>query len=376
MLPVSPTFLAAIRGSHRIVVKATLCNPPGQIGVLPTGTDLAVVGGSVTLDGTADVRGSLELEVTEPWPRQPTYTSLAPYGAEVFLSRGIDLGNGRIERAPLGYYRLDAVEQGRFDGPLQLTGRDRMAGIVESRLLLPVQYAASATYAGVVTGLVQDVYPGATIDFTWPAGYTALTTLGRSVVAEEDRFAFLDELVESIGAIWYWDYRGRLVVKPAPSPTVTVWRADAGSNGVLVAVSRARNRDGVYNAVVAKGQALDDVPPVYAIAYDTNPSSTTWWSGPYGKVPRFFASPLLTTTAQAQQAADALLRRSTGLPYEVGFSQVVNPALEPFDAVEVAYPVTPGGFAELETHVLDSVTVPLESDGAMACRTRLSVVGA
>ncbi len=369
MLPVSEEFLATLRGSHQVVTSVYLVTP-GQTGVTPTGRELAVVEGAVTLDGTADVRGTLDLTVAEPWPDGVGVDQLAPYGSEVFVTRGVVLGNGKIQRAPLGYYRLTMVEQSDApQGTLRLTGQDRMAGIVDARLLSPVQYSAATTYGQAVEDLVTGVYPGATID--WDDA-TDAQPLGRAVVSEDDRYALLLDLVQSAGKIMFWDYRGVLVVKDPPDAAAPVWEVNAGRDGVLVSVGRALSREEVYNAVAATGEALDDSPPVAGYAYDLDPASPTYWDGPFGKVPRFYSSPLLTTADQATKAAESLLAQSTGLPYVVDFSAVPNPALEPFDPVRVTYPVdmTRHPRRAREIHVLAAITIPLGAAGTLDAHTR------
>lgn len=371
MLPVSDTFLAVIRGSHKAVFSATLCNPPGQTGVTPTGTALAILGGAVTLDGDADVRATLDLTVAERWPTTLDYLHLTPYGAEVFITRGVELGNGSIQRAPLGYFRLSGVDQDDAPtGPLTLTGTDRMKGIVDARLEVPAQFLPTATYGTVVSTLVAAVYPGAVIQWD---DTTNTTAIGRSIVAEEDRYKALLDVVQSAGKIAYFDYRGVLVIKDPPATTTPVWDVSAGAEGVLVSLGRGLSRDGIYNAVIATGEALDDSPPVRGAAYDLDATSPTYWNGPFGKVPRFYSSPLLTTTGQCDAAAASLLAQGVGLPYSVDFTQIPNPALEPFDPVRVIYPIdleaTP--HQKEETHVLDQIVVPLGVDGAMTATTRL-----
>lgn len=370
MLPVSDAFLAAVRSSHKAVFSARLCDPPGQTGVTPTGTDLAILDGAVTLDGDANVRATLDLTVSERWPDTLDATTLTPYGAEVFITRGLELGNGATQRAPLGYFRLIQVEQPDAPfGPIQVIGGDRMTGIVDARFEMPRQFTAASTYGAVVDELVTDVYPGATID--WDDA-TDATTIGRAVVGEEDRYALLAEVVTSAGKIMYWDYRGVLVIKDPPDATTPVWEASAGRNGVLVSLSRALSREGIYNAVIATGEALDDTAPSYGVAYDLDPDSPTYWDGPFGKVPRFYSSPLLTTNGKATTAAASLLAQSTGLPYVVDFSQIPNPALEPWDPVRVVYPVdlesTP--HTKRETHILTRLQIPLTPGGAMVAATR------
>lgn len=372
MLPVSDAFLATIRSSHKAVFSATLCNPPGQTGVTPTGHALAILDGEVVLDGDADIRCTLDLTVAERWPATLDALSLTPYGAEVFVTRGVELGNGSVQRAPLGYYRLDSVDQDQAPaGPLSLVGFDRMKGVIDARLEEPIQFLPSATYGEVVETLITDVYPGATIE--WDDA-TDAEEIGRSVTAEEDRHGFLREVViQSTGKVMFWDYRGVLVIKDPPDAAVPVWEVSAGRNGVLVELSRGLSRENVHNAVIASGEALDDTPPPRGAAYDLDPDSPTYWDGPFGKVPRFYSSPLLKTTGQCDAAAASLLAQSTGLPYTVDFTALVNPALEPFDPVRVVYPPdrqsTP--HVRRETHVIAALRIPLTAEGAMPADTRL-----
>jgi hypothetical protein len=377
---VSDEFLAAVRGSHGVVVTATLCDPPGQTGVTPTGRALRIdanAAGTVTLDADADVRGTLDLTVAEPWPTALDATDLTPYGAEVFVTRGVEFGNGRIERAALGYYRLGLVEQGDARGTIRLTGQDRMGGIVDSRLLTPAQYGAGSTHGAVVELLVEDVYPGAVIEWDDNTATGRDKPLGRTVTEEEDRYKLLLDLVQSLGKICYFDHRGVLVVQTPPDPGQPVWQVDAGTNGVLVTLSRALSRDGVYNAVKATGEALDNTPPVVGYAFDVDLASPTRWGGPFGQVPRFYSSPLMTTVAQAEAAAASLLTQSRGLPYVVDFTAIPNPALLPLDPVEVVYPVdlTRMPHVARELHILAQLNIPLGIGGAMTANTRKQTIG-
>jgi hypothetical protein len=369
MLPVSTDFLAAVRHTHPVAVRARVITP-GATGVDPPGRDLKIEAGTVTLDGRANVRGSVDLTLVERWPRVNATTEILPYGTEIAVSRGIVFGNGRIERVPLGIYRLQVVEQGEApDGPLRVTGLDRMTAIGESRFLAPVTYPATALVGTVVNDLVQAVLPSAVIQ--WDDA-TNVEQLGRKLLDDEDRFKVLNDLVTSLGKIWYFDYRGILVIKDPPSPAAVVFNVSAGRDGVLTSLSRSLSRDEVYNAVVATGEGMDGVPPAYGVAYDLDQRSPTYWNGPYGKVPRFYSSPKLTTNARAVKAAKSMLTRTTGLPYSVGLGAVPNPALEPYDAVTVTYPPERGRAVRTETHVLDQVKIPLHAAGEMTLETRLT----
>ncbi len=359
MRPVTDAFLRTLRGSHRVVVDARVCTT-FQTGTNPVGTTIPVVAGDVQLDGTADIRSTLDLTTSGDWPASPSGL-FAPYGNEVFVRRGIAYGGGAMEYCPLGYFRITTPEQDTFRGPIRISGQDRMAGIIDARLPAPVQYPATTTAGTVVSGLITQVYPGATIE--WDDD-TDTRQLGRALVSQDDRYGFLNDLITSLGKIWYWDHRGVLVITAVPDTTTPVWTVDSGRGGVLVSLSRSLTRTGVYNGVVASGEATDTAPPATALAVDDNPASPTYWYGKFGPVPMFYSSPLITTVAQATSAARTLLTKQLGAPYSVSFTASPNPALEPWDCVQLRYP------GRGERHVLKTVTVPLTAEGAVQCATR------
>lgn len=365
MRPVSAAFLRTVRGSHRMVAEVRVV-APGQTGVDPTGVALAVdedAGGDVQVDGAADVRSTVEVTVVGRgmWPTRAA-DLLAPFGNELFVRRGIRYGNGVTEWVSLGYHRIYTPEQDDApDGPIRVSGKDRMSGIVDGRLTAPRAFPASTTYGAMLSALVTEIYPWATIE--WDDA-TSGQQIGRQIIAEEDRYAVLNDLVTSVGKVWWWDHRGVLVVRTPPSPTAPVWDVNHGEGGVLVQLGRRLTREGVYNAVVAVGEGADTAMPVRSVAVDLNPNSPTYWHGPFGKVPRFYSSPFITSESQAASAASSLLRQHLGLPYAVDFTAVPNPALEPYDAVRVTYP------GRTEVHVLDRLTIPLTAAAPLTASTR------
>ena len=363
MRPVSDAFLRTVRGSHQMVAEARIV-APGQTGVNPDGTTILILGGDVELQASRQVRSTLDL--TTPgkgmWPTAAS-DLLAPYGNEVFVRRGVKYGNGVTEWVSLGYFRIDTPEQDQApDGPISLLGQDRMAGIVDGRLSALRAFPASTTRGAMLSALVGEIYPWATIE--WDDTAVRDAPIGRQIIVEEDRHAACDELVTGVGKRWWWDHRGVLVVRTPPAPTSPVWEVNHGAGGVLVELGRRLTREGVYNAVVATGEGADTTTPARAVVVDSDPLSPTYFYGPFGKVPRFFSSPLITSNSQAATAAASLLRQQLGLPYAVDLSVVPNPALEPDDPIRVRYP------GRSEVHVVDRLTIPLTASGALSASTR------
>jgi len=368
MRPVSAAFLRTVKSSHSMLARARVCTS-FQTGTNPAGTQIPIIDGDVRLDGTAQIRSTLDL-TTDGNRMWPTHSDslFAPYGNEVFVERGVRYSDEQVEMVGLGYFRIQGPEQESAPaGPIRLSGRDRMAGIVDARLVEPQQFLAGASLGFIMDTLVTQVYPDAVIEWDDNTDDAVIT---RSMICEQDRFAFLDDLVRARGKIWHWDHRGILVIRSVPDPTDPVFEVHSGAGGVLLRAARTLSRDGVYNAVVATGTGADTLIPAHAVAIDNNPLSPTFFYGRFGPVPRFYTSPFLFSDTQASDAAAAILRQSLGLPYAVDLTAVPNPALEPHDPISVR----PGTGQGRETHVLQTLTIPLRAGEAMAGSTREQTV--
>lgn len=375
-VPTEPTVapgavLRTLSGAHKATFEARVVTE-FQTSDDPTGTKLPISGGDVEFDGTAKIRGNLQLAIPgideqngqSRWPRRPS-DLISPYGHEVFVRRGVDIGP-EILWTPLGYYRIQAPEQDDApDGAIRIMGLDRMAGIVDGRLLEPREYDADQTVSAVVADLVTEIYPEAVIAFDSGGS----DPLGRQVIAEESRYEALWDIVTSLGKIVYWDGTGILRIETAPEEDEPVWEVAAGADGVLLTASRRLTREGIYNAVVAEGEGTDAANPVRAVAFDSGPNSPTRFGGPFGRVPRFYSSPLLTTITEASAAAQSLLRRSLGAPYSVDFGAVVNPTLRPYDPVRITL-----RDGTREVHVMERVRIPLRAEVHMTGATREKTV--
>lgn len=370
MRPVTDSFLNTVRGPHKAVFRARLVWP-WVVGVNPAtaGTPLQVISGDVTVDVNSDVNGTMDVTLGEP------FEAINPYAHEIYLERGVQYANGTTEYVGLGYFRVNSVEDvvirsKKFSGvAIRITGEDRMANLRDGRVISPLQFGPSASVASVIDFLITDVMPGVTTIYdstNWPGGSAATTTLGSDHFVDQDRLAFIQELVRAYGKICYFDYAGRFVVRDAPSTTGSpIFDINAGANGVLVRAVRSISRDGVYNAVVATGEPVGNSAPVYGIAYDSDPASPTFWGGTFGKVPKFFSSSFLTTDTQCGTAAQSLLNAAHGFPYSVALGLVPNPALEAWDVISVTYSE---GYTEV--HIIDTIKYTMSVDDEMSIATR------
>lgn len=370
MRPVTDSFLNTVRGPHKAVFRARLVSP-WQVGVNPAGAGqpMGINSGDVTFDVNSDVNGTLD--ITFAWG----FSGIDPYSHELFVERGVQYANGVQEFVGLGYFRVNSVEQTSipdsetYGSIIRVQGEDRMSNLRDARVISPIQFGAAASVSSVLDFLVQDVMPGVPTVYdtvNWPGGAAATTLLGSDHVVDQDRLQFIQQLVTAYGKVCYFDYAGRFVVKDTPNPNADpVFLINAGDHGVLIEASRSISRDGVYNGVVATGEPAGENPPVYGVALDSDPLSPTLWGGPFGKVPMFFTSSFLTTAGQCSNAALSILNSIHGLPYTVSLGMVPNPALEPWDVIQLRYDED-----NQESHIIDTITYPLSVDDEMQIGTR------
>jgi hypothetical protein len=106
MYETSERFREVMKGSHRAVMRARILSDI-QFGAKPTGgLEVPIRSGDVKWGSTSDIKATLECEVPGDY-----WASVHPYGAEIFAERGVDYGDGTKEYVPLGYFRIQKVDQ-------------------------------------------------------------------------------------------------------------------------------------------------------------------------------------------------------------------------------------------------------------------------
>ena len=276
--------------------------------------DLPEVDGSITFDIDSDIQSTLEITIADATgdlvPKNAT-DILAPFGQEINISMAaIGSGAANVDPLSVGWYRIQDVEAQHFwhktefgyrngGAIIAITALDRMAIIADAKFLTPEQPASDATVLGEIVRLVGDLVPIGNIDDT-----LVDTPVAANLTYEDDRVSAIMSLARSIYATLTIDSDGAINIAPMTQYGATpVWTFNVGDGGDIISHQTQMTRDGVINAVVASGESSDDHAPVLGTAYDLDSNSPTYWGGPFGQVPLFYSSPLLTTDALAGQAA-------------------------------------------------------------------------
>jgi hypothetical protein len=359
--PVSSLWAPALTGSHQIALRVEVWSG-GHLRATTTDSSLQIGGGSVSATARNRVRRTLSLTVPESFYPSDPDDLLNPYGTELRVYRGINYGSAE-ELVPVFRGRIDSVDDhNRFDGVAEVACSDQGADLNDARFLIPRAAPAGVATTAEMTALIAEAIPDAAI--LRLSSHDGAVASG--LLWDRDRGQAVDDLATSIGVdVWAGPDGTWRITDPANVDQPAVWTLADGANGTIVTDQRTVSRKSVYSVVCVIIERPDGTTPLQVVVEDTDPTSPTYVGGPFGRVPRFLRSSLITSEAQAQVAGRALLAKSTGLTRTRSVTCIPNPALEIGDRLDI----TVGGL--LERHIVDSMTLPLTTDSpAMSITTR------
>lgn len=262
------------------------------------------------------------------WSPSTPEHPLAANGQRLFVKLGIGVQGAAVEWFQRGVFLIkNAVT---VDDVVNVTAVGMLQLVDEARLISP--YQPTGTLASTIRGLME---PALTVAVSASLTDRAVPTAG--INWDEDRLGAVLELLDAWPATAYVDPAGFLQVVPATQSTTSVLSITDGTGGTIRAVTGTSTRDGVSNAVVARGAGSDGAQ-IQGVAYDYSGSATSY-GGPFNPlpVPFFYFSPLLTTLEQCTTSANTILQRrlrNAGRQFEV--EMVPNPALQLGDVVTLS----------------------------------------
>ena len=365
MYPVSDAFRRAVVGcDQRAIVRVTVELDGSELGALP------FTEGSVDCDGTRDgALRSLSLAVS---PHPDAFAWLATAGAEIVVARGLVLPDGTEELVPLGVFVLDADLEETEEGTITVSAGDRSRRISRARWTDPYTVPVGTAVGDALADLLRACWPDC------PIG-TSLATADKLTGA---KLAYLDgadsdpwkdarALAASAGLDLYFDGDGMVQVRDTPDPESdpACWIYAAGDEAVVLGRTRRAVLTRQYNGVIVTGEGSGVAVPRRGEAWDEDPNSPTYADGPMGRVPLFYSSPLLTTQAAVDSAAETILARVRQPIEQTSFTLLPNPAHEAFDVVEFTE-----ADGTVRRYMLDVVGIPLDAGGSLTATAREAAV--
>jgi len=320
--------------------------------------DLEPVSGSFTQDARRNGRwdGRLSFAGDSLLPRRPG-DLLTPFGTRLEVELGLELLDGSVSTVPYGTYevasartRTEADTRMVDVGLIDISDRvDRYR--FETALSIPSGTDLADMINTVVTNRT-GINPG-------------VTATGRLLGA--DRVFGLDtntgpwaeilDVLDSFSLTAWYDRVGQIQIGTLVPDADSAYPLDS-----LTSLS-ADYDTRPPNVVVARGESQEGIPPVQAVAIDTDPSSPTYagtgpGTSPYGRVTFYFASPLLETEAQAQAAAETILSQHVGAGATYTLIRPYDPTITAGDVVSV----------DGSALAVDAVTLDIAGDTSIQVR--------
>lgn len=307
---------------------------------------LEVVSPSVVADSSAMVEMSGRLGVVwadpvgldvEPFDAGDLFS---PFGYRVVLFAVVRAGQfvARQQIADLTITEVPSVDGEPFvwgqttifaGQRVDLVVKDRMVEVQRdrfTRLEQPASLVSAWDEIGRLTGFV----------LTRSVDDVPIT---KSVVYEESRVDAVQQLAALLGGVAFMEWDGTLSVRSS-TPGDPVAELTLGENGTIVQLGSSLSADGVYNGVVIRGEG-DSQQQILAELWITSGALAATAAGgertPFHRVPYFYSSPFITTSAQATAYAPELLERvSSPRAATLQVTCVTNPLLQVGDVVTVS----------------------------------------
>lgn len=364
--PTSTAWPAALRAGPTFVYRCDVLRD--GIVTLP---NLPVTAGDVTVDETAAARrrGSITVAATADIVAPSTSTdALAPYGNELQLSAGVRYGDATTELVPVARLRIDTAEV--FDTGAALTivcaGVDRAAVVEEERFDAPWLVNPSADVGNELLRIVQRTYPDVAFDIS---GTTGKTTSAEPVVLLEQAKPWSEgvaPIARNFGLEAFFDGQGQFVVRAMATPATTPEFDYVEGDNCTVTGARNKLDAASFNKAIVETSPTDGTAPLRGVAIDDDPTSPTYYGGPFGRRPRWLKSPILTTQAQVDLAAQTLLATELGGTELLTFTAVADYARDAGDVVRFRR----DRMGVNDNVIISSLSLPLDPTREMSVTTR------
>lgn len=376
MQPVSDEFKKLIKDGYTTSQLVEVYGPGGDL--LQDSTTFQVVSGDITVDGAANYhRWVNDLIIADATgdlvPTETADLFSAAAGNELRIYNGMILSSGDSEMLLQGIFGLAGanIQDSPSGLVISLSAYDRARSISRNKITKPPYTINNNTNAiTAASSLILNRRPGTVIRII---GNDPGHTLPYGVLEEQtDPWQAAREILESIGWEAYFDVDGSIIFRPVLDPNATsglpvVWTYAEGVDATMISVGRDLSNEEAYNGQVVTGENSFNITPARGEAWDDDPTSPTYYLGPYGKVPEFWHSEKIRTNAQAVDAAKGRLNLRKGITDTVEFAVVPNPAHVYGDVVTIQRTRS-----QLNNQfIIDRFNIGLGArSGAMTIRTR------
>lgn len=331
---------------------------------------IPVTTGDLTVDVTQQVPETLIFTVPEEtegfsWVPSGPSDPLGKFGQQISLQIEVTSPVSQQDwQVQVGWFQIQDWQHDDVAKTVEVTAVGLLQIAADDAFITPAAPISTDTFVSAFTRLLPTSL-GVNFD-------AALTdrALPQSFQWDQDRLGALYDIADAWPARIRVDAFGTVQVLAPLSNTVTpTLTLQQGVRGTLISAPQNDTRDQVYNVVVVQSSATDDpaLSPIQATAQVIGgPLDPT---GPYGYVVRFYSSPLVTTIAQCQSAAQQILQQSVVPALSKVATIAPDPRLDLDDPIQLIQLTDPG---DADSDLLATAgwivgyTLPLTvADGAM-----------
>lgn len=363
--PVSTAFINALGTSHTVTTAAFLFDPLSGNQLLP---GMVLIGGSVSVDRTAQYRRTCQVQLLPDVNSLPgsAADALAPYGNRVRLYRGMIIPGPAPQvntLVPLGVFRLASTGSSETDDgqlALNFSGFDNSRQVSRAKFTTPYLIAAGTDYVAAIVALITNRMPDVIIDVPTSTG-----ELTPQIVCDvgADPWDQLTQMAGALGMECFFTVDGtfRLQSVPDASSTPVAYSFVEGNGTTVTDIDREFDDDPGFNGVIMQAESSSLPVPLTSIAWDSDPSSPTYYLGGYGQVPDTQTNAYIGSQAQADSAAAAYVLANHGGTEGISISAIPNPALSESDVIQVVR----SRLKLNQTAVIESMVIPLDVGSKM-----------
>ena len=367
MYPTSGAFKAAIIADHTVIAKAEVWSTERKLLDLDIDTGKVTVNSGNTARRTCEIHLSTTRDADNLVP-DTGFDSLAPFGNQLRLYRGIQFTDGTEEYVPLGVFVITDVKIADTNEGVSMTVTGEDKSLIVSRNKWTSAYQmVSGTLESSLLALLQNRYPD--IETNFPTTNVTVNQIILGSDSNVDPWKDAVHIAELVGYDLYFDVNGVCVMKQFPTldASTVVATYEEGNGTTITSLDRTISTKETYNGVIYTVEGTQVATPIRVEVWDEDTSSPTYRYGVFGSVPTFINTSLIGTSAEAIKAATLLLNTYIGAQEQITFSSIVDPSL---DVNDVIYVHSFGAKVD-RTVIIDQLDIPLNVEGQLSVQTRV-----
>lgn len=331
-----------------------------------------LISGSISVDYTRDERRSADLELANFDNALIHQPEGFWYDKILRIFRGIkfwDVSGERYVEYQLAELMMDQVKEARFPNTVQITSRDYTKKCLLSKFARATAFDANYAIETVISSMASNA--GITRQLIPATG----KILGKDYFFEagKSRWEAMKEIATAFGYELFFDAHGYLVMRPFIDPTAggISHTLSTGPDGNLVTWEKSTDDSEIFNHITVTGSDTDSIP-VWAEALNNEPTSPTRIAK-LGDRTYPYQSAFVSTDAQAQDLASALLKIYALESYEINFTSLNAPWLEAGEVVRFIDPEA--SVYDPDRYLLTALNIPLTLDPMTGVGKRVTIVG-